>query len=134
MNTLDREIVQSNNGLPPAKPIKYSAHGVTGLYVLGQAMERKTVTSCNLRLLRDLSPFIGLLDSHVGDCQRLNPRVNYRKNRSGVWLSNRVITGSKANPQTPNTFLVIYSLSNEPFGEPKNSNADVLSRNLFKVT
>lgn len=45
MNTLDWEIIQNNNGLAPVKPIKYSARGVTGLCVLGQAMERKTVTS-----------------------------------------------------------------------------------------
>lgn len=45
MNTLYGETVQNNNGLVPVKPIKYSAHGVIGLCVLRQAMERKTVTS-----------------------------------------------------------------------------------------
>lgn len=42
MSTLD--CVPKDNGLDPAKPIKYSAM-IKGLCVLGQEMERKTITS-----------------------------------------------------------------------------------------
>lgn len=45
MNTLDQEILRGNNGRGALKPIKYTAHGVKGLCVLEQEVQRETMTS-----------------------------------------------------------------------------------------